>query len=234
MPRGGTLRIRAQNVTLAGAEHADGLSGPFLQLEVEDTGTGMTPEALSRAFEPFFTTKSGGTGLGLAQVYGFARQSGGLAHVVSHPGKGTCVTLLLPRAHAPSGEAVAPAAATEERPLRILVVEDDEAVAALVIDMIRHLGHLPMRASDPADALAKLEDGIEADLVFTDVLMPGSMDGLDLAQAIRAKRPALPVLLTSGYGGAPARVAEAGLPLLRKPYSLDALRQALTAAAPAR
>jgi PAS domain S-box-containing protein len=234
MPRGGTLRIRAQNVTLTGAEHADGLSGPFLQLEVEDTGTGMTPEALSRAFEPFFTTKSGGTGLGLAQVYGFARQSGGLAHVVSHPGKGTCVTLLLPRAHAPSGEAAAPAAATEERPLRILVVEDDEAVAALVIDMIRHLGHLPMRASDPADALAKLEDGIEADLVFTDVLMPGSMDGLDLAQAIRAKRPALPVLLTSGYGGAPARVAEAGLPLLRKPYSLDALRQALTAAALAR
>jgi PAS domain S-box-containing protein len=234
MPRGGTLRIRAQNVTLAGAEHADSLSGPFLQLEVEDTGTGMTPEALSRAFEPFFTTKSGGTGLGLAQVYGFARQSGGLAHVVSHPGKGTRVTLLLPRAHAPSGEAAAPAAATEERPLRILVVEDDEAVAALVIDMIRHLGHLPMRASDPADALAKLEDGIEADLVFTDVLMPGSMDGLDLAQAIRAKRPTLPVLLTSGYGGAPARVAEAGLPLLRKPYSLDALRQALTAAAPAR
>jgi PAS domain S-box-containing protein len=231
MPHGGVLRITARNLVLEGSEETEGLCGEFLRLEVQDTGTGMTPEVLARVFEPFFTTKSGGSGLGLAQVYGFARQSGGAARVSSQPGKGTCVTLLLPRAADAPRSNDMPRAGAEDRPLRVLVVEDDEAVAALVLDMMRHLGHSAVRATGPADALAKLEDGLEVDIVFTDVLMPGGMDGLDLAQALRRLRPDLPVLLTSGYGGAPARVAEVGLPLLRKPYSLGTLREALAAAA---
>ncbi|MCR0980455.1 PAS domain-containing hybrid sensor histidine kinase/response regulator [Roseomonas populi] len=235
MPRGGTLRISAGNTTLDGTEEPDGLQGDFLRLEVSDTGTGMAPEVLARAFEPFFTTKPGsGSGLGLAHAYGFARQSGGGARVRSREGQGTCVTLLLPRA---AEEASAPAQAepaAEERPLRVLVVEDEEAVAGLVLDMMRHLGHAPIRAASPALALEMLERGLEPDLVFTDVLMPGGMDGLDLAARLKALRPGLPVLLTSGYGGAPARVAAAGLPLLRKPYTLGALREALAAAADVR
>ena len=237
MPRGGALRIAARNVALDPAEDPDGLAGDFLRIEVSDTGTGMAPEVLARAFEPFFTTKPGsGTGLGLAQVYGFARQSGGAARVASRPGHGTCVTLILPRAAA--GAVAEPAASPQRgpagaaRPLRVLVVEDDDAVASLVLDMMGHLGHTAMRATGPIDALRQLEDGLEIDLVFTDVLMPGGMDGLDLARALHEARPELPVLLTSGYGGAPARVAEAGLPLLRKPYTLGALRDALAANSP--
>ena len=235
MPRAGVLRIAARNVTLLGTEEPEGLRGDFLRLEVSDTGTGMSPEALARVFEPFFTTKSGGGGgLGLPQVYGFARQSGGAARVGSRLGHGTCVSLLLPRAGAmPRAEEV-PAGEREaagEGPLRVLVVEDDEAVAALVLDMMQHLGHAAVRARGSSDALCKIASGLELDLVFTDVLMPGDMDGLDLARQVARARPGLPVLLTSGYGGAPARVAEAGLPLLRKPYALDSLRRALASAA---
>ncbi|WP_052401653.1 ATP-binding protein [Muricoccus aerilatus] len=235
MPRAGVLRISARNVTLAGTEEPEGLRGDFLRLEVSDTGTGMSPEALARAFEPFFTTKSGGGGgLGLPQVYGFARQSGGAARVGSRLGQGTCVTLLLPRAEAVPDAADNVGAARQrarERALRVLVVEDDEAVASLVLDMMQHLGHVALRASSAADALRQIAAGIEVDLVFTDVLMPGEMDGLDLARTVAKARPGLPVLLTSGYGGAPARVAEAGLPLLRKPYDIGALRRALAEAA---
>ncbi|WP_338662999.1 ATP-binding protein [Pararoseomonas sp. SCSIO 73927] len=240
MPKGGTLRVAARNAVLDGTEEPDGLRGEFLRLDVSDTGTGMEPEVLARAFEPFFTTKPGsGSGLGLAHAYGFARQSGGAARVRSRTGHGTCVTLHLPRAAGEAGEvpatgASAPDPAAEERPLRVLVVEDEEAVAALVLDMLRHLGHAPVRAAGPALALEMLERGLEPDLVFTDVLMPGGMDGLDLAARLREARPELPVLLTSGYGGAPARVAEAGLPLLRKPYTMGALREAVRAAAAGR
>ena len=235
MPRAGVLRITARNVTLEGTEEAEGLRGDFLRLEVSDTGTGMSPDAVARAFEPFFTTKSGGGGgLGLAQVYGFARQSGGAARVGSRLDHGTCVSLLLPRAAAvpaEAAEAQGGGGRAQAGPLRVLVVEDDEAVASLVLDMMQHLGHSAVRASGPADALRQLAAGLKIDIVFTDVLMPGDMDGLDLARAVAKDRPGLPVLLTSGYGGAPARVAEAGLPLLRKPYDLDALRRALAAAA---
>ncbi len=233
MPRGGDLQIEVRNERLDDPEDPDGLRGDFLRIEVRDSGMGMPPDVLARAFEPFFSTRSGsGTGLGLAQVYGFARQSGGAARLTSRTGHGTSVTLLLPRAAAPAAEAPPPPPPTEARPLRVLVVEDDEAVAGLVLEMMRHLGHATLHATGPTDALAKLEAATDIDLVFTDVLMPGGMDGLDLAHALRQAHPGLPVLLTSGYGGAPARVAEAGLPLLRKPYSIMALRDALAAAAP--
>ncbi|WP_426957655.1 ATP-binding protein [Muricoccus radiodurans] len=229
MPRGGTLRLTAHNVALAPGKEPD-LRGEFLCFQIRDSGVGMTPEALARAFEPFFTTKpkGHGSGLGLAQVYGFAKQSGGVARVASTPGEGTTVSLLLPRATAePTHQAATASEPARDTPLRILVVEDDDAVAALVLDMLQHLGHTVLRAATAAAALKLLDDELSVDLVFTDVMMPGGADGLDLAREVERHRPGLPVLLTSGYGGAPARVAAAGLPLLRKPYDLEALRAAL-------
>ncbi|WP_158292436.1 PAS domain-containing protein [Paracraurococcus ruber] len=232
MPRGGTLRLCATNVELDALTDPDRLGGPFIRLAVQDTGTGMGPDVLARAFEPFFSTKDvgQGTGLGLAQVYGFARQSGGSARVSSRIGEGTTVILLLPRAQ-PTGMPLPPRPVVEETvdlaPLRLLLVEDDDAVAELTAETLRHLGHGVSRVASAAAALRALADGLAVDMVLSDVVMAGGQDGLDLAQTLRAERPGLPVLLYSGYGGAPARVAAAGLPLLRKPYSLEELRRAL-------
>ena len=239
MPKGGLLRISAANVELGRPTDPDGLEGAFLELSVQDSGTGMVTEVLARAFEPFFSTKeaSHGTGLGLAQVYGFARQSGGAARVSSMPGKGTVVTLLLPRAAAlpeavaaagPSDGLVSPAGGKAR--LRLLLVEDEDDVAALTAEMLRHLGHDVARVESGPSALNALRDGMEADLVLTDVIMPGGQDGLDLARRLVEEWPDLPVLLCSGFGGTPARVAAAGLPLLRKPFTLQELDRALAAA----
>ncbi|TCZ53361.1 ATP-binding protein [Roseicella aquatilis] len=236
MPRGGRLRLSAGNLWLDALTDPDRLGGAFVRLCVEDTGTGMPPEVLARVFEPFFSTKDvgQGTGLGLAQVYGFARQSGGAARIASRPGEGTRVTLLLPRAEAAPGAAAGPlpeAPPAEQRaPLRLLLVEDDEAVAELTAEMLRQLGHAVSRVASAPAALRVLADGLDVELVLTDVVMGGGEDGLDLARRLRQQRPGLPVLLTSGYGGVPARVAAAGLPLLRKPYSPEELRRALLAA----
>ncbi|TDH62710.1 response regulator [Dankookia rubra] len=237
MPRGGVLRLVAGNVELDALTDADRLGGAFTRIAVHDTGTGMAPEVLARAFEPFFSTKDvgQGTGLGLAQVYGFARQSGGTARVASRPGEGTTVTLLLPRAAPtlPAGVAAvppAPRAAEEGAPLHLLLVEDDEAVAELTAEMLRHLGHTVTRVASGPAAIRALTEGLAVELVLTDVVMTGGQDGLELAKQLGRNHPGLPILLYSGYGGAPARVAAAGLPLLRKPYSLEELRRALVAA----
>ena len=237
MPRGGLLRLCATNVELDALTDPDRLGGAFTRLAVCDTGTGMAPDVLARVFEPFFSTKDvgQGTGLGLAQVYGFARQSGGAARVASQLGKGTTITLLLPRAAPtlPAG-AVAmpptPVAADEGMSLRLLLVEDDDAVAELTAEMLRHLGHAVSRVANAPAAIRALLEGLVVDLVLTDVVMTGGQDGLELAKQIGDEHPGLPILLYSGYGGAPDRVAAAGLPLLRKPYSLEELRRALVAA----
>jgi signal transduction histidine kinase/ActR/RegA family two-component response regulator len=236
MPRGGDLRIAARNASLDGAQEPELLSGEFVQISVADSGTGMSPMVLARAFEPFFSTKEAGqgTGLGLAQVYGFARQSGGAAHITSKPGEGTTVTLLLPRAHerAASSAPAAPHPPADSAGgrLRLLVVEDNDDVAALTVAMLRHLGHEVARVASAPEALRALRDGVPADLVLTDVVMPGGQDGIDLAQRLAAEHPGLPVLLCSGFGGAPERVEATGLTLLRKPFGLEELRRALAAA----
>jgi signal transduction histidine kinase/ActR/RegA family two-component response regulator len=239
MPRGGTLRLAAANATLRRASDPDQLEGDFLSLSVTDTGAGMAPDVLARAFEPFFTTKEAGrgTGLGLAQVYGFVRQSGGAARIASTPQGGTTVTLLLPRARHAVAEGPAerpdqqPAAAT---PLRVLLVEDDADVAALTEEMLRHLGHQVTRVASTALALAAIAEGPVPDLVLTDVVMPGGQDGLDLARQLATDRPSLPILLCSGFSGAPLRVAATGLPLLRKPFGLEELRRAVSRTAEAK
>jgi PAS domain S-box-containing protein len=237
MPKGGMITLTAANAELDPVTDPDGIGGEFLRLSIRDDGTGMPPEVLARVFEPFFSTKEvgRGTGLGLAQVYGFARQSGGAARIASRPGEGTTVTLLLPRsAAAPDAPPVEPEAEApeEDGPLSVLLVEDDDDVAALTAEMLRHLGHQVARVATGPAATKALRDGLEADLVLTDVVLPGGQDGIDLALGLSATHPDLRILLCSGFGGAPARVAQAGLPLLRKPFTLGQLRQAIAMAQP--
>jgi PAS domain S-box-containing protein len=244
MPRGGTLYLIAGNVVLHQGSETEGLEGEFVRLAVRDTGTGMSPEVLARAFEPFFSTKEvgRGTGLGLAQVYGFARQSGGTARVSSPSGDGTTVTLLLPRATEDAAEPAAPGLVGREDAngydfesgLRVLLIEDDDDVAALTAEMLRHLDHTVSRVASGPAAQKALAAGLAADLVLSDVIMPGGLDGLDLAQSVGETHPDLPVLLYSGFGGAPGRVAASGLPLLRKPFSIEELQRAIATARAAR
>jgi signal transduction histidine kinase/CheY-like chemotaxis protein len=234
MPDGGVVSIRAGNAPdLA----EDDLKGDFVRLSIADTGIGMSAEVIERAFEPFYTTKDigKGSGLGLAQVYGFATQSGGAVRIDSAPGEGTVVSLFLPR----SGRIPAPVEApqpefrsTHTRARgHVLVVEDDEDVAALVIEMIRQLGFETTRVSSAQAALGALADGRPIDLMFSDVMMPGGMNGLDLAREARRRRPGLPILLTSGFAEAAIREAEAqGVPLLPKPYQLQTLANAVDGA----
>ncbi len=234
MPGGGTLTITAGPLVLDGLTDPDGLCGRFVRLSVADTGTGMSEAIQARVFEPFFTTKGvgQGTGLGLAQVYGFARQSGGGVRLRSRPGQGTTVSILLPVSDAAPRAPDATGDAAVAPPLlgaTVLVCEDNDDVAALAVDMLEQLGHRPTRVGTAAAALGALADGRAVDLLFTDVLMPGGMDGLALAREARRRRPGLPVLLTTGYTGAAAAVPR-DMPMLRKPYKLQDLAQALQSA----
>jgi signal transduction histidine kinase/CheY-like chemotaxis protein len=236
MAKGGTITIRATN---APAIAIGELRGDFVAIAVEDTGSGMPPEVLERVFEPFFTTKGigAGSGLGLPQVHGFATQSGGTVQIESEVGRGTTITLLLPRSmEAPQrnerqlidfhvGESTPPQAGS------VLLVEDDEEVAALVQEMLSQLGYRVTRAASASAALGALANGREVDLVFSDIMMPGDMNGVDLAREVRLRRPDLPVLLTSGYAEAARRDAEAeGVRILPKPYRVDELQAALNRA----
>jgi signal transduction histidine kinase/CheY-like chemotaxis protein len=231
MPQGGTLTLAAQEVELEESDNDLGLRGSFVRLSVSDTGHGMTPDVQARVFEPFFTTKGvgQGTGLGLAQVYGFVRQSGGAVHLQSTVGKGTTISLILPCAPrsmpAEAGNR-APGAGSRTNGI-ILVVEDDDDVAALVADMLSQLGYASTRVTNAAAALAALADGRQVDLMFTDIMMPGGMNGLALATEARRRRPDVAVLLTTGYsGGADSRLDPAQV-VLRKPYRIEDLAQAL-------
>jgi CheY-like chemotaxis protein len=234
MPGGGTVTISTANRRLSRATDPDGLDGDFVELAVADAGLGMPPDVLAKAFEPFFTTKGQGrgTGLGLAQVYGFARQSAGTARIDSRPGAGTTVRLLLPRATADLPDQMpasrpAPEAAPSGGGLDVLVAEDDPQVGLLASEMLQQIGHRAILVGTAEAALGALAEGAAVDLLLTDVMMPGGMDGIALAEEARRQRPDLPVLLSSGYAGAPARVAAAGFPLLRKPFSLEELGAAI-------
>ena len=235
MPHGGRIMVSADNV--ADFQRGD-LSGHFVRLTVADTGTGMSKEVLARVFEPFFTTKEvgKGSGLGLAQVYGFARQSGGLVEVESVLGEGTRMTLFLPRSEtAPVAVSVTLDADTpQERQSNgaVLLVEDDDEVATLVSEMLLHLGYDVTRAASAQAALGALANDRPVDIVFSDIMMPGGMNGIELAREIRRRRPGLPILLTSGHPEAVRRDAQAeNIELLPKPYEIKTLSASLGRAA---
>jgi CheY-like chemotaxis protein len=231
MPDGGTITLSARNVPHG--TDAGPLAGDFVALSLTDTGRGIPSEALPRVFEPFFTTKEvgKGTGLGLSQVHGFAYQSGGAVTISSEVGRGTVITLYLPRSEAPLS--VAPAAVEAPAAGRgegtVLVVEDNPEVAEVTATLFEHLGYRVLRAPDANDALTRLQQASGIDLVFTDVVMPGSMNGVALAQEIRRRYPHIPIVLTSGYSDA-AYAAETRFALLRKPYDVTALERSIAAA----
>jgi signal transduction histidine kinase len=207
MPDGGKITLETMNAHLDdsyAASHSEVRPGQYVAIAVTDTGTGMAAEVMSRAFDPFFTTKKPGqgTGLGLSQVYGFAKQSGGHVKIYSEVGQGTTVKLYLPRY---AGDELELAAAPNlDRPIEgkpteiILVVEDEDGVRQMSVQMLRDLGYTVIHASDGKHALAMLDSQPSFDLLFTDVVMP-DMNGKQLADLIRQQRPALRVLYTTGY-----------------------------------
>ncbi|MEM8854195.1 MAG: ATP-binding protein [Pseudomonadota bacterium] len=235
MPGGGRLFIETSLAKLDGDEEVELPAGAFVRLTVADTGLGMAPDVRAKAFEPFFTTKEKGkgTGLGLSSLYGYCRQIGGALTVYSEVGKGSMFNLYLPLSN--DTMAIADTAARDADPSAvlagkvILVVEDDPMVRRTTVNRISALGAQVVTAVDAADALAKVDDHQTIDAVFTDVVMPGGMDGYALANALQEKRRGLPVLLTSGYAEERMNTAQferSGRPLLRKPYRQADLERA--------
>ena len=228
----GRLTIEAGNALLDStyvSAHGDLRPGQYVMIAVTDTGTGIAPEIIDQVFEPFFTTKpeGQGTGLGLSMVYGFVKQSGGHVKIYSEPGHGTTVKLYLPRSTQSEDRIVD----IENEDLRggdetVLVVEDDDAVRDTVVSMLSDLGYRVLKARDAASALSIIESGIAIDVLFTDVVMPGSLRSPELARKAVERQPGIAVLFTSGYtenaivhGG---RLDE-GVELLSKPYTRDQL-----------
>jgi len=216
--------------------------GPYVMIAVSDTGAGIPAALRDKVFEPFFTTKEvgRGTGLGLSMVYGFVRQSGGHIKVYSEEGCGTSIKLYLPRA-AGAAQPAADTALTAPRATgleTILAVEDDRMVRDYVAAQLRSLGYAVIPAYNAAEALAILDGGAALDLLFTDVIMPGGVDGRELADQARRRRPSLKVLFTSGYTQTAivhhGRL-DPGVLLLAKPYrTIDLarmIRKALDSAA---
>jgi PAS domain S-box-containing protein len=224
MPKGGLMTVETQPAYLDAAyaeRHPEVTVGHYVMVAVSDTGSGMSPELLEKVFQPFFTTKAQGkgSGLGLAMVYGFIKQSGGHINVYSEVGHGTAVKMFLPRKFAPgeelpavagtdgtsqpvaeaAAERAAEPAAEKRVATKILVVEDQEAVRAVACGFLMDFGYEVIEAEDGLQALARLQENPDVDLMFSDVVMPGGMNGFDLAQAARSIRPGLKIVHTSGY-----------------------------------
>jgi PAS domain S-box-containing protein len=223
MKDGGKLKISAHNVVLDGKP--DGVKGEHVALTVADTGEGMSRDVMERVFEPFFTTKSfgEGTGLGLSQVFGFTKQIGGGISVDSKPGEGATFTLYLP---ASRGATAGESRVNGGNALgRVLIVEDDTLVAELAADMLTELGFECTITHSAKEALERLAGGEKPKLIFSDIVMPGGISGIELARKVRDRFPELPILLTTGYS---EQVGAAhGFPILQKPYEMDKLASAL-------
>ena len=228
MPNGGKLAIETANIVLDenyASRHSEVTPGHYVMIAVSDSGTGISPALLERVFEPFFTTKEvgRGTGLGLSMVFGFVKQSGGHVKIYSEEGHGTSVKIYLPRAtglHQSAAEAaVSPniVGGTET----ILVVEDDAMVRRYVTTQVQSLGYTTLEAPNASDALRIIDEGVAIDLLFTDVIMPGAMNGRQLVEEALKRRPGLKTLYTSGYTENAivhhGRL-DSGVLLLAKPY----------------
>jgi CheY-like chemotaxis protein len=236
MPRGGELTIKAATTladALPGEDRSDMAPGEYVMLAVSDNGSGMPPEVLKRVFEPFFTTKTTGkgSGLGLATVYGFVKQSGGYVRIYSEISRGTTVQLYLPQAKS-NNEALMKEYASNHAPRAegetVLLVEDNEGVRELAAAFLQDLGYAVFEAADAQQALAILEEGRPIDLLFTDLVMPGGMNGLELSREALRRRPTMKVLHTSGYmenALAHDGQFDVGIQLITKPYTKEALAQ---------
>ena len=233
MPDGGVLEIETRNVVLDEGAVAGCLPGSYVRLSVTDTGCGMPPEVRDRVFEPFFTTKEvgKGTGLGLSMVYGFVRQSGGHIAIESAPGAGTTVALYLPKATQKpdaGAEAVQPQAIPQGSE-RILVVEDNADILEVTSAMLTTFGYWVLCARNGAEAIQMLQSGQEFELLFSDVVMPNGMNGVELAREARRLRKGIKILLTSGYAGDVLERHQAvdEFPIIDKPYRLADLARRL-------
>lgn len=240
MPDGGRITIETANKWLDARSAAERElpPGQYVSLCVTDTGSGMTPETIERAFDPFFTTKplGEGTGLGLSMIYGFVRQSGGQVRIYSEMGHGTTMCLYLPRAHgAEAGEEVSESTITV-RPTTsgetVMIVDDEPAVRMLVTDVLGELGYNAIEASNGPEGLAILESQIPIDLLITDVGLPKGMNGRQLADAARIKRPDLKILFITGYAEN-AVVGnghlDPGMHVMTKPFAMDNLAERIRA-----
>jgi PAS domain S-box-containing protein len=248
MPKGGTLTLSAHLADLTGTNAlvmaSELAPGKYARISVTDTGTGMSRETLDRAFEPFFTTKprDKGTGLGLAMVYGFVKQSGGAIRLYSEVGYGTTVSIYLPLAEQPAAEDAQTPVGTPQLSERLggtaLVVDDEADLLDIADAYLAELGYTVIRAEDAAAALAVLERNGDVDLMLTDIIMPGELNGFELAERVRRMHPGIRVIFTSGF---PAEAlaersgkAEGG-PMLHKPYLraefADMVRKSMSAGA---
>ncbi|WP_292286138.1 PAS domain S-box protein [Marivita sp.] len=227
-----TIRTREESIMVSDLDH-NCQPGAYIEIDVEDDGSGMSPNVVAHAFDPFFTTKDlqGGTGLGLSSVYGLVKQSGGHATISSEPGKGTIVTLFLPVADEPEQEEPTETDAIAEEPRfggehRILVVEDDAELRTFVCTVLTRLGYVVVEAHNGATALNILETDGKFDLIFTDIVMPGGVSGVLLAQKAKTLHPDVKMLFTSGYTSdamGEDRHVPADIPILSKPFRSDEL-----------
>ena len=227
MPNGGAFTLTAGNVKTNGALGSAQHNGDFVAIEFRDTGMGIPPNLLSKIFDPFFTTKEvgKGTGLGLSQVYGFAHQAGGTVQAESKVGLGTTITIYLPSClgEAITSKEISTADAPHSQRPMVLVVDDSAEVAEVTSSLFEHLGYDTVYRDSAEAALKLLAKDAKIDLVFSDIVMPGTIDGVGLASEVRSRYPHLPVILTTGYSDA-AQAAPADLRILRKPFDTDALR----------
>jgi CheY-like chemotaxis protein len=223
MEVGGTLTVETGNVTLgAPARPEEPSAGDYVMIAVTDTGFGMSEEVLAKVFEPFFTTKEvgKGSGLGLSQVFGLAKQSGGGVRIDSAAGEGASVRVFLPRTSvAPSAAIAAGPTAAEPTPkdLNVLLVDDDSAVREVTAHLLQDLGYRVMEAGSGGAALDMLDAQTEIDLLLLDFAMPG-MNGAEVAREVHARRPHLPILFVTGYADTEALAVAAGDGILRKPF----------------
>lgn len=226
MPEGGRLIVEARNVTLTDVAQI-GLQGEFVALSMTDTGSGIPEDVLPHVFEPFYTTKEvgKGTGLGLSQVYGFATQSGGTAKASTKIGRGTTITIYLPRTLEVEAEQLAPKSRGQSAKSHghVLLVEDNVDIAEVTRNNLEELGFEVTHAGTAHEALDLLQRGKLFDIVFSDIVMPGELNGVDLARIVRDRHPSLPMLLATGYSNVAQAAMDEGFVILRKPYDMEDL-----------
>ncbi len=227
MPNGGIFTLTAGNIRTNGELGGPHRNGDLVAIEFSDSGMGIPPNLLSKIFDPFFTTKEvgKGTGLGLSQVYGFTHQAGGTVQAESKVGLGTTITVYLPSCldkEIASKESSQIDAPHLQRPM-VLVVDDSAEVAEVTSSLFEHLGYDTVYRDSAEAALKLLAEGTKIDLVFSDIVMPGAIDGVGLASEVRSRYPHMPVILTTGYSDA-AQAVPPDLRILRKPFDTDALK----------